>query len=212
MSAFADANTGKTLDGSVQITGLDAGDVVNFYKVVGWDQSNGWVLDDTFSGLAASGKDASGIVLGWASPADPDSIKADVLKYISGIPGDITTTYNNGTPTTTTTASVKGRINSVLAGQIASIVAGTTADHSETVATTATVNNGSVTWNNPEAGLYVALVTPKTTGTVYNPIFVAADYDNTNAAGYSNVQSAVLDPSMSYSDSAMAKKTVINVK
>jgi len=216
LSAFAADNEAKTLDATVQITGLEAGDIVNFYKVVAWDQNSGWVLDDTFSTLGNEGVGlSSGVVVGYnASKGDVTAIQSDVLKYISGIPGTATTTYNNGEPVITYTDSIKGRINSELAAKIAEIVTGTDGDYSETVATGGT----SVTWGDPEtegkpeAGLYVALVTPKKAGVMYNPIFVSADYDSTNAEGYSNVQTAVADPSLSYSDEAMAKKTTIDVK
>ena len=52
--AFA-ANTAKTLDPFVEVTGLDEGDVVNFYKVIEWDQSSGWKFTQAFAGLATSG-------------------------------------------------------------------------------------------------------------------------------------------------------------
>jgi LPXTG-motif cell wall-anchored protein len=223
--AFA-ANTAKTLDPFVEVTGLDEGDVVKFYKVIEWDQSSGWKFTTAFSGLSESGK-VDGTVVGWNSEkGDTDDIKSDVLKYIAGIAGDATVTYDDdGNPTVDYNEATKGRINSELAAKIAALAAGTPADE-ETVAEEAT----SVKWqkveaqeasgdtpavegkNAPEAGLYIALVTPKTAGVMYNPIFVSADYDSTNAAGYANTQSAVLDPRVSYSDEAMAKKTKIDVK
>ena len=203
MTAFAASNTAKTLDPFVEITGLDKGDVVNFYKVIEWDQSSGWKFTSDFENLAASGI-AEGTVVGWTSPADPDAIKTDVLKYIAGIAGD------------GTNDEIKGRINSELAAKIAAL-------KPSSAAQTMTVGDGesSVKWQQvtgenpvaaPEAGLYMALVTPKTAGTMYNPIFVAADYDSTNAVGHANTQEAILDPNVSYSDQAMAKKTNINVK
>ena len=226
MTAFADgANVAKTLDGSVKIEGLDEGDVVKFYKLVGWNQDSGWVLDDTFSALEGTNKngtgyDSDGVVVGWTT-SDTTALMNDVLKYIAGIPATVTSSVdsNSGNTTYTTQDAVLGRINSELAAKIAAVVTGTTADHEETVATDENfvlweeVKEGEdVTKEAPDAGLYVALVTPKNAGTMYNPIFVANDYDDTNAAGYSNVQSAVLDPERSYSDSAMAKKTNIDVK
>lgn len=213
------ANTAKTLDPSISVTGLEEGDVVNFYKVVEWDQNSGWKFTSAFEGLETDGL-KEGTVVGWDGPdPDPNTIKDDVLKYIAGIPGDATITENDGQPSTTYVPSVKGRINSELAAVIATIAVGEAADHQETVASGATsvvwqeVKEGeTVTKAAPEAGLYLALVTPKTAGVTYNPIFVSADYDETNADGHSNVQEAVADPSLSYSDNAMAKKTTIDVK
>lgn len=210
--AFA-ANTAKTLDPYIEVTGLDEGDVVNFYKVIEWDQNSGWKFTSAFAGLAESGK-SEGVVIGWDEDSDPAEIKADVLKYIAGIAGDASLTYTDGVPSIDYTDAIKGRINSELAAKIAALATGTIAD-TETAG-----SDGKVKWQEveepakaaPEAGLYIALVTPKTAGVMYNPIFVSADYDSTNATGYANTQDAVLDPAVSYSDNAMAKKTEIDVK
>ena len=214
--AFA-ANTAKTLDPYVEVTGLDEGDVVNFYKVIEWDQSSGWKFTTAFAGLADSGK-ADGTVIGWNGDNDPEALKTDVLKYIAGIVGNATVTYSDGVPSVDYTEAIKGRINSELAAKIAALATGTVAD-TETVADDGTsvkwqeIKDGdTVTKAGPGAGLYIALVTPKTAGVMYNPIFVSADYDSTNATGYANTQDAVLDPAVSYSDQAMAKKTEIDVK
>ena len=171
--AFA-ANTAKTLDPFVEVTGLDEGDVVNFYKVIEWDQSSGWKFTQAFAGLATSGID-NGSVVGYnEAKGDVAAIKADVLKYIAGVAGDAQLDYSTNPPTVTYTDAIKGRINSELAAKIAALATGTIAD-TETVAEGET----SVKWQKvedpakdaPEAGLYIALVTPKTAGVMYNPIF-----------------------------------------
>ena len=204
ISVFAASNTAKTLDPYVEITGLDEGDVVNFYKVIEWDQSSGWKFTSAFENLANTGK-VDGVVVGYnEAKGDVEAIKADVLKYIAGIAGD------------GTNPEIKGRINSELAAKIAALKPGTVANTMTVAEEGTSVKWQEVTGENPvaapEAGLYMALVTPKTAGTMYNPIFVAADYDSANAVGHANTQSAVLDPDVSYSDQAMAKKTNIDVK
>jgi len=76
-------------------------------------------------------------------------------------------------------------------------------------ATTLTVASGasSVTYSKPASmssndflGLYVALVTPATTDYLYNPIFVAADFN----AGNNSI--GVVVDQLSYTDTALAKK------
>ena len=58
------------------------------------------------------------------------------------------------------------------------------------------------------AGLYMVIITSKTPGTMYNPIFVAANFIRPNGqADSSNTWAVTSDGS--YSDKAMAKKSVI---
>ena len=225
MSSFAALADTVALDTSVSVTGLDVGDVVKFYKVIEWDQSSGWGFTSEFAGLKTSGLDTNGDVIGYSTANTPTGktvdqaeIQKDVLKYIAGIPGNLSVGYGeDGSITRTPQAAILGRINSELAAKIADLARSATVAQQLQAAGEGT-NGASVTWSvstgtngkAPEAGLYVALVTPKITGTVYNPIFVAADFDATNAAGHANTQAAILTES--YSDVAMAKKTVIDLK
>ena len=156
ISVFAASNTAKTLDPYVEITGLDEGDVVNFYKVIEWDQSSGWKVTSAFENLANTGK-VDGVVVGYnEAKGEVEAIKADVLKYIAGIAGD------------GTNPEIKGRINSELAAKIAALKPGTVANTMTVAEEGTSVKWQEVTGENPvaapEAGLYMALVTPKTAG------------------------------------------------
>lgn len=66
--------------------------------------------------------------------------------------------------------------------------------------------NGMASKTNPVPGLYVALITPGKLGTVYNPIFVGADYTGNNQS--SNWPVDLMD---SYEPASMAKKGVITL-
>ena len=72
------------------------------------------------------------------------------------------------------------------------------------------VIGASKTWTKSDvpAGLYMVIVTPATSGTVYNPIFVAANYYGDNEVKDS-ANSIAVTSDMSYADNAMAKKSTI---
>ena len=54
VTALADPAQGAaTAETSVTISGLDSGDVVKLYKVIGWSDSTGWVLEDDFASVTA---------------------------------------------------------------------------------------------------------------------------------------------------------------
>ena len=69
---------------------------------------------------------------------------------------------------------------------------------------TGNVSGGTATLNNPEAGLWMAIVTPADANTIYNPVFVAADY-NTTTGGTVAMTAA-------YSDAVAKKSTVTLTK
>jgi len=66
--------------------------------------------------------------------------------------------------------------------------------------------DGVASHSNPEAGLYVAIIAPANATTIYNPVFVGADY-KTNSSG-----TWAVDTAMSYSDKARAKKSTVTVE
>lgn len=98
-----------------------------------------------------------------------------------------------------------GAISSTLAGTLATQAAA--ASSAKTYTGTADAS-GKAKADNPEAGLYIALITPAKTGYTYNPVFVGADYKQ-NATGDTSTWDVTTD--LSYSDTAMAKKNEIKV-
>lgn len=98
--------------------------------------------------------------------------------------------------------TTKGAISSTVAGKLGTQAA------SATVKYTGTVASGTVEVNSPEAGLYIAIITPAKTGYTYNPVFVGADYKQ-NASGDSSTWNVTTD--LSYSDTAIAKKSEVKV-
>jgi len=94
-----------------------------------------------------------------------------------------------------------GEINAALAGKLGGQATGS-------AKYTVVESDGSAVVNNPEAGLYICIITPGGTGYTYNPVFVAADY-NSNS---SNTIAIPGDGVLSYSDKAMAKYNELNLE
>lgn len=69
-------------------------------------------------------------------------------------------------------------------------------------------NNGTWTVTGVPAGLYMVVVTSNTPGTMYNPIFVAANWIGGSESSIAG-SSWVVDSAASYSDKAVAKKSTI---
>ena len=94
------------------------------------------------------------------------------------------------------------------ANEIKFAEAGTLADNLGTAKSGGTNTDGTWTVSGVEPGLYMVIVTSKTPGTMYNPIFVAANFKGgaeTNVPG----SSWVVTSDASYSDEAVAKKSEI---
>lgn len=157
MTAFAEE--GAPADKSISVTGLETGDVVDFFQVLKFDETatltGGWVAAEGFTGLTTAQIQK---MLGLGADGKP---AADIAEHSDdyGIDAD-------------------------LAAQIATMAASATAKFADVAesggtATAATTKVG-------DAGLYVALVTPGKPDYLYNPVFVAADYTegstNTQAA------------------------------
>jgi len=163
-AAFADEATpaptnNLTLDTSISITGLETGDVVDFYQVLKYDQT------------AAKG---------WSKTAD-FNLSDDQVNAI------LTT-----------------GITAALANTIAGMVPETpTAAHY-----TVTESSGTASQSTPEAGLYVAIITPHNASTLYSPVFVGADY-YTQSPDHSTW---AMTTAISYSDEARAKKSSVTVE
>ena len=96
------------------------------------------------------------------------------------------------------TSASQGGISEATAAAIADIAETADATYSGDAVT---ISGGTATVTNPDAGLYVALVTPKQPGIIYNPVFVGADYKENS----SNTWAIALDD-LSYDPASMAKK------
>lgn len=90
--------------------------------------------------------------------------------------------------------------------------AGALASAAATAMTDPAGSNSGGTWTatGVPAGLYMVIITSKTPGTMYNPIFVAANfYGNNEQPDSSNTWAVTSD--LTYSNQGMAKKSVIPV-
>lgn len=174
MGAVAFAAEGAPTDTSISVTGLEAGDTVNFYKVLKFDETatdtGGWVAAQGFTDLT---KDQIQKIVGTGEYATGKS-KANEAGIDAGLAGIISKMAQDSDVNLTANANSDG---------------------------TATANTNTV----GTAGLYVALVTPATADTLYNPVFVAADY--TDGGSYTQAAATTL----SYSPKAMAKKEKVTL-
>ena len=126
MTVFASQQGAATADGKVEILGLDEGDEVALYQVIGWEDSTGWAFVNGF---------------------DVDEIKGHL--GTTNTPFDIDTGIVN-----TINSQIKDTTPKVSGG---------------------TLENGKYTAN-VAPGMYIAVVTAATAGTVYNPIIVSSDF------------------------------------
>ncbi len=101
------------------------------------------------------------------------------------------------------TATTPGAISSTIAGKLGDLAESADVKYGELTAA-----NNKVEQATPEAGLYIAIITPGGTGYTYNPVFVAADYYQ----GDTNKNTWNVDTELSYSDEAIAKKSEIDVE
>ena len=150
------------LDGSLKITKLEKDDEIALYKIVGWDDTNGWSFTDAYK-TAATGYDPDAIMT---------AIKAGNVTYDTA---------------------------SAWAGMAAN-------DTALTINPAKADASGEWTITNTEPGLYMALVTAKTAGVIYNPIILGNDY-------YKNDSSwiTLADNGLSYGGEAVAKKQKIEL-
>lgn len=92
-----------------------------------------------------------------------------------------------------------GQITAEIAGKIASNVGSGTGPE--------TVSGTEWTKTVTDAGLYMVIVKPAESGTIYNPIFVAANWYGSGEEPDSSNQIAISENEATYFDTAMAKKT-----
>ncbi len=132
---------------------------------------------------------------GWVKGAGFEGLTDELFKRVVGSPSDAT--KDPAVP------AIKAKITAADAGVIGEqITDSVTAKYTETAA------SGKVTVSSPEAGLYIAIITPGEAGYVYNPVFVSCDYqqpetNNTNTWGVTEA--------LTYDDAnkALAKKTTL---
>lgn len=125
---------------------------------------------------------------GWVAAPGFESLTKDEIKTILNIDNPT----NPG-------------ISAELAAKIAKIVA----DGNLNPATgygPITAADGVASKADPAAGLYMALITPGQAGVIYNPVFVAADYDGNETNSW-----ALVNLETSYSPTSIAKKTKITL-
>ncbi len=164
-------------DHPLKVTGLAKDDVAHFYKVVEWvgeatGNVKGWKAVSPFDTILTTEK-LTEVLIGSKTATAEDVAAGKAAKV-----GDL---YD---PT---------GITSELAGQLARAASGE--------GTAVTVTGTEAELDNPSAGMYMALITPKDIDTVYNPVFVSADYKKPDGSTIAVSESA------SYSDEAAAKKS-----
>lgn len=147
-----------TYDKILTVTGTDAGDTLNFYKVIEWvdnatDNVKGWKATEKYATVLT--KDVlTEVLLGTpATQADVDN-------------GDATKVGEYINPT---------GITSELAGKLAKAAAADTAVQSSTSTTLDVSANANL-----GPGTYLVLITPNDINTVYNPVIVSSDFNTDN--------------------------------
>ena len=181
----------RELDGTIAVSGLETNDVVNFYQIFEFNpdavDTKGWVPTAAFRGYAVNTGDT--LVTNGLTKAE--------VQRILGLD-------STGTPVTITDANKdQYGINAELAGRLAALAAD---NHIGAKYANISESGGTASQSSPDAGLYMALVTPGQAGVIYNPVFVGADY-NGNATN----TWALVNLETSYSPKSIAKKTKITL-
>lgn len=181
LAADGDQMVNPTQDSVITVSGLATGDTVNFYQILEWKGSEG-----TYGGWS--------FVDGISYSDFTDQNFADDKAAIQSIIGDPA-----GNP------AVQMQLKSVIAGLIADKKSALTAKAGSAVSGgKSTLAIGGESGNT--LGMYMALITPADQDTVYNPVFVSADYNTSNTSDTWAVTSA-----SSYSDNAAAKKSTVTI-
>jgi len=144
--------TTPAYDYPLTVTGLATGDTVKFYKIIEW-------VGETSDKSDVAGWKA---VSPYSSVLDKDTLKAMLV----GTPAaPAVPPATEGTPAVPATG-----MTSELAGQLAALATSGGVDPD-------TLTGGTATLNNATSGMWMAIVTPADANTVYNPVFVSADYN-----------------------------------
>ena len=156
------------------------------------------VFGMSVSVLAAGTKTADGKVT-VSGLEDGDTVNLyQVIKWVTNDGWTFAAPYDTGLTNEQKTAVLAGNITSQLAETIAELHA------SATVVGPDTAVSGKVEMT-VDPGLYLVLVTPADSGFIYNPAFVASDYDE-------NETNAIDLSAVGYSDTTYVKKTTITVE
>ena len=151
----------------------------------------------TITGLTTNDEVHFYKVLEWA-PDDADSVKG--WKAVE--PFDTVLTKAKLTEVllgnAEATPPVTPGITAELAGELAKQASGD--------GTVVTVTGTEAELANTEAGLWMGLITPADVDTVYNPVFVAADFNKDNSGDVAVSEAAT------YSDTAAAKKSTLTLE
>ena len=184
-----------TFDSSIEITGLEAGDKVKFYKVLEWagsrpaDQTEEEYKKEVYGGWKfVSPFSASGI----SDDEISFSSNAEAIEEIIGDPA--------GKP------AVEFGLTSKIAGKLAKLAG----DPVETVEVTG--DSASISITETGVGLYMALITPKDAKTVYSPVFVSADFNTENPSASWAVTSAASYSTKNKAQAAAKKSTTVTNK
>lgn len=173
--ASAAPSAAPDYDHPLTVTGLTKGDTVAFYQVIQW------------VGETSDKSDVSG----WkaVAPFDTYLTKAKLTEILVGIKDDPETEDVNE-------AKAATGITSDVAGELAKLASG--------AGTAGTLNDaGTVaTLDNAQSGMWMALVTPTDANTIYNPVFVSADYKKT--------EGGTVAMTAAYED-AVAKKSTLTL-
>ena len=182
-TVFADPNPGDlSVNGDLTVSGIGENDVVEYYQILKWN------TDDT---TTPPGDPVNGWV--WGDGVDPTKMELEdgTLLTVADIIG---------------TTDGENKITAEKAGALAK---GAT-----TAMTTPAGSNSGGTWtaSGVPAGLYMVIITSKTPGTMYNPIFVAANfYAGAPADPADSANTWAVTSDLTYSNQGMAKKSVIPV-
>lgn len=152
----------------------------------------------TVTGLSADDTVKFYKVVEWVGETSDDSDVAGwkaVSTYKNVLTKDVLTSMLVGDPSADPAVAPTG-MTSELAGKIAALATG--GEDATSIA------DGTATYNNATSGMYLALVTPADANTIYNPIFVSADYNKeTGHTGTAAVTGAYAD--------AVAKKSEVTL-
>jgi fimbrial isopeptide formation D2 family protein/LPXTG-motif cell wall-anchored protein len=174
-----------TTDTQIMITNLEDGDTVNFYQILEWKDAEGayagWSLVAPFTGIVDS-----------SIPELAD--EATAIKTMVGDP--------LGNP------AVLMKLTSDIAGKLAKLSKTATAKPGTVNGTTATLDIDGTT---NTIGMYMAIVTPKDADTVYNPVFVSADFQVPGSYNPPSSTWEIKTSEASYYNNGAAKRSKVGI-
>lgn len=186
MSVMAE-DEAPAYDKPLTVTGLATGDTAHFYQVIEWV---GETTDDSD-------------VAGWKAKAPfADYLtKAKLTEILVGTPAvkddPETTDVNESKEAVPATG-----ITSEIAGELAKLASGD--------GTAVAESSGTATLQNTESGMWMALIDPADANTVYNPVFVSADYNKETGHEGTIAMTDSFDDSVAKKSTLTLTKTAAN--